>query len=356
MDPSRSAPSSAPRLSLPRAWPALDGCRALFVLAVLLAHARIPYTHGGGELGVTGFFVLSGFLITRLLVREHESTGGIDFPSFYARRALRLLPALLLLITTALVAYGTRGRAAVILSAAGPTLMYSSNWLLAFHGDLEPFQQTWSLAIEEQFYLIWPMTLLAALRWLPSPRSRWFASLALFGALASWRAGLWLACHDPLRIYFGSDTNALSLVFGVVIALAPALPRPPFARLLVPVGLLLFALGVMASELLHTSVPQDQALIPPLALLGSGALVVGALHGSTLLELAPLRYLGRISYGVYLWSWTLPKILGNFDRDHQRIALYAPWLGFVCAVVSYHLIEQRAIAYAARTKKAPLQA
>lgn len=338
-------------MSSARTWPALDGCRALFVLAVLLAHARIPYTHGGGELGVTGFFVLSGFLITRLLVREHESTGAIDLPGFYARRALRLLPALLLLITTALVAYGMRGRASVILSAAGPTLMYSSNWLLAFHGDLEPLQQTWSLAIEEQFYLVWPMTLLAALRWLPSPRARWLASLALFGALVAWRAALWFACHDPLRIYFGSDTNAMSLVFGAVIALAPSLPQPPLSRLLVPVGLLLFALGVMASELLHTTVPQDQALIPLLALFGSGALVIGALHGSTLLELAPLRYFGRISYGVYLWSWTLPKIIGNFDRDYQRVALYAPWLGLLCAVVSYHLVEQRAVALGARTRR-----
>lgn len=322
------------------------------MLAVVLAHANLPYTRGGGELGVTGFFVLSGFLITHLLVREYESTGAIDFPGFYTRRALRLLPALLLLIATALVAYAIRGRAALILSAAGPALMYSSNWLLAFHGNLEPFQQTWSLSIEEQFYLVWPVTLLATLRGLPSPRSRWFASLALFGALVAWRAILWTAGHDPLRIYFGSDTNAVSLVFGAVIALAPSLPRPPLSRLLVPVGLLLFVFGVMAPELLHTSILQDQVLIPTLALLGSLALILGALHGSAVLELTPLRYLGRISYGVYLWSWTLPKILGNFDRDHQRVSMYAPWLGLLCAIVSYHLVEQRAVAFAARTRQA----
>src|SRR5579871_5080274 len=156
-----------------RYQPALDGIRALSILAVLLYHGSVTWA-GGGFLGVEVFFVLSGFLITSLLLREWQETGAVRLGRFWSRRARRLLPALFVLVAVVAVYYRATGSDATPLglqSNAVATLLYFGNWhqiatgssYFAASGPLSPLQHTWSLAIEEQFYLLWPLLLVAGL-------------------------------------------------------------------------------------------------------------------------------------------------------------------------------------------------
>ena len=200
--------------------PALDGLRGLAVLAVISFHAW----HGlvpGGWLGVDVFFVLSGFLITWLLVQERLRTGGLALTRFYARRALRLLPALAVALPMAvLVAWMfDPARLGATLSEALSSLFYVSNWTAAARADnglttglLTP---TWSLSIEEQFYLVWPF-LLAALLWAGGRRAALYATLVVAGAIAIHRTTVTTLGHVSL----GTDTRADALLIGSALALA----------------------------------------------------------------------------------------------------------------------------------------
>src|SRR3954454_3781005 len=211
--------------------PALDGLRALAVLAVLAAHAGIPGV-SGGFLGVDVFFVLSGYLITSLLLDEDARRGRLELLAFWARRARRLLPAALAMITAVVAArplfppdsvVGLRGDAT---SAA----LWSSNWrwglqgtdYFAAGGGGSPLQHTWSLAVEEQFYLLWPCVLLAILssaggrgdrrrRVVGLAATTGAAASAVFTMVASNRLA-------PGRVYFGADTRAQELLIGAALA------------------------------------------------------------------------------------------------------------------------------------------
>jgi hypothetical protein len=159
----------------------LDGLRAVAVLLVIAYHAGFPVANDGGNAGVTAFFVLSGYLITRLLRQEHDGTGRIDLPAFYRRRAARLAPALLVVaafIVVVGILHGWSGDWRLGLVA---TVLYAGNWVEAFGGQIGPFGHTWTLAIEEQFYLIWPLLVLLGRRWLIWP--------ALFGIVGEPRVG-----------------------------------------------------------------------------------------------------------------------------------------------------------------------
>ena len=214
---------------LPR-MPGLDGLRALAVVAVLLYHAGLASVPGG-FLGVEVFFVISGYLITALLVTEWRRRGRIDLAAFWMRRARRLLPALYLVVVATL-AYavlflpgevaGLRGDA---LSAFG----YVTNWYLIF-GDESYFEamgrpsllrHLWSLAVEEQFYLLWPPMVAVGIS-LGARRRRlrrlMFVSLAVAGGSALLMAALYAPAIDPSRIYYGTDTRATGLLFGAALA------------------------------------------------------------------------------------------------------------------------------------------
>lgn len=304
----------------------LDGLRA-FAVAVVLVYHLFPGVLPGGFIGVDVFFVISGFLITSLLVRERRETGRIDLRRFWVRRARRLLPAiaaLVLVCSTAALAIGGDvlvGLPRQILGA----FTFSANWLSIAadssyfaQGAPELFRNLWSLAVEEQFYLVWPLILLA-LALLRSWWARFAIVLAAAVASAVWMAVLVVPGEDPTRVYFGSDTHSFGLSLGAALALLVLRMRPIdldagesalqvfVRRWLPPLG----ALAVLGLVVSAYAMAADAAFtyrggLALVSLLTAIAIWAAIAPGSSLgrtLDLAPLRFVGARSYGLYLWHW-----------------------------------------------------
>jgi peptidoglycan/LPS O-acetylase OafA/YrhL len=210
--------------------PGLDGLRALAVFAVIAYHLNLPWAPGG-LLGVDLFFVLSGYLITNVLLTQWNRLGTIDLKDFWLRRAKRLLPALFVMLAGTLfwAALAAPERMAALRQEVLAGVFYSSNWYLIFHevsyferfGPPSPLGHLWSLAVEEQFYLLWPLLLGLGLRRLPRPRRSWLVGGTILIALASVvaMALLYQPGHDPNRVYYGTDTRAFALLVGAVAAM-----------------------------------------------------------------------------------------------------------------------------------------
>jgi peptidoglycan/LPS O-acetylase OafA/YrhL len=368
-----SAPADLPRPGWEagglRRFSALDGLRAFAVMAVLFYHAGISWV-GGGLLGVDVFFVLSGFLITSLLCRELSRSATVRVARFWARRARRLLPALIiLLLGVAAYAYAFRSSVDVSLIRGDSlsTLFYVANWhfILADQGYFaqtaapSPLLHTWSLAVEEQYYLIWPLVALFVVR-------RWgIRALAVTATVAAVASavlmGMLYAVGTSVdRLYYGTDTRAQALLVGSVLGALGSHNGQSLSilpdrwtstrrrrRIWTAVGAFGAAYLVWAWNALGG---QDPVLYHGgffVVALAAGAVIVGcvAVPNSLLarfLSIPVIVFIGRISYGLYLYHWPLFLAI-----DHQHTGLSGAWLlltrlavTFAVATVSFVFIEE----------------
>ncbi|MGO1316457.1 MAG: acyltransferase family protein [Cellulomonadaceae bacterium] len=302
----------------------LDGLRAIAVLAVLVYHLR-PEWLPGGFLGVDVFFVVSGFLITTLALRELVRTGRLRFGAFWLRRARRLLPALGVVVIVSIVA-ARLVQPDLLVGIGRQTLgaaTFSSNWLEiaagnSYFDDSAPvlFQTFWSLAIEEQFYLVWPPLLVLLLILTPGGRSR--ATVAALGAFASAAAMAlrYAPGTDPTRVYYGLDTHVFGLLMGVCLAFAWTTRRQVllsrWAITVVPVLAVagLVALLVLVRDDSPWTYRGGIALASVLAALAVAGCTGRVTPLIRVLELRPLVWVGARSYGIYLWHWPIILIVG----------------------------------------------
>ncbi|HEX2145038.1 MAG TPA: acyltransferase, partial [Glycomyces sp.] len=319
--------------------------RALAVGVVIAAHIGFPYM-AGGFVGVDVFFVISGFLITSLLLREIDKTGTVSIAGFYARRAVRLLPAAAVVLVTTLLAswlWLPRTRLGDIATDAAAAALNVINIRLAQTGtdymnaeaDPSPLQHFWSLAVEEQFYLAWPLILLAiALVGAKLSKPGKFTSLQhrhrgpgrtiaitaflVLAAIGSfWMSADWTAA-DPVWSYFGIHTRAWELAVGALIAVAAARLRAVPGWVAASASWAGLVMIVAAVFVLNekTVFPGTAAALP----VAGAALVIAAgcvphrFGAQTLLGIRPAQYIGKVSYGLYLWHWPLimigPTVLG----------------------------------------------
>ena len=285
----------------------LDGLRAIAVGLVILAHANLPWVNDGGDAGVTAFFVLSGYLITNLLVDQRARRGRIDILAFYRRRIVRLAPALLGLLAFTLVfglaiGWGARSWQVGLLSC----LAYVSNWVQVGGVNIDPLGHTWSLAIEEQFYLVWPALLILL-------RGR-LLTVAVVGIVAA--SMIRLVATGPLE-YFSTITRADAILVGCVVALT----RPRWPTSIAAAGLV----ALVAVALLIP--PPDHDVAIPAAMLATAAIIGGKL--APLGRLAPI---GLRAYSLYLWNWPMTILFGS-------IGAIAPLLTILVGEVSFRLFE-----------------
>jgi peptidoglycan/LPS O-acetylase OafA/YrhL len=353
--PRPAAESASPHFSYK---PALDGLRAIAVLSVLAYHFGADWAQGG-FLGVDMFFVLSGYLITSLLLVEWARSGRIQFAAFWARRARRLLPALFLVLIAVVVwarlvlpANQWRG---IRLDALW-TFLYTANWHFIVAGQSyfstspSPLRHTWSLAIEEQFYLVWPLVVLGAL-YLARGKHWLLTAVCCVGIVGSF-AVLSSSYHegaDPSRPYYGTDARASQLLVGALLAilLLRWQPHTRGARILLQ-WLAIAASIFIVYEFVEAS---DRG-----AMLYRGgfllfavctAIVVTAIVQETRsplkagLSLAPMRWIGRVSYGIYLWHWPIAVALtpAHTDISGWRLDVLRVAATFVVAALSYYLFE-----------------
>ncbi|MBV7294696.1 acyltransferase [Corynebacterium sp. TAE3-ERU12] len=334
MTSAQTTPTAAVRPGRIRRVPAIDGLRGLAVAAVVLYHffgRLLP----GGYLGVDVFFVLSGFLITSLLVREHATTGRINLATFWKRRVRRILPAAaFVLIVGVIAARLVGGDPAVGLGAQFfGSLFFVNNWTQiaqsqSYFADqgVQVFAHYWSLAVEEQFYIIWPLALIALYaiirrRGANPDRAPVVFAVVLSVAAALWMAWLHIPGEDPTRVYYGTDTHIFGLGLGAALAFALTTRAPspiadswPFDRgpaqnqaLAAVVGIL----GLLGLIALFFVLP-DTATITYrgglfLASVCTAGLLLAVVRGAGptagLFALAPLRWLGERSFSLYLWHW-----------------------------------------------------
>jgi peptidoglycan/LPS O-acetylase OafA/YrhL len=340
---------------------ALDGIRGFAVLAVIAFHTAQSWARGG-YLGVDVFFVLSGYLITTLLLVEWRRTGSIGLGGFWARRARRLIPALLLVLV------GVAGYDLFVARVADlralrydalATLGYVANWRFIFAkagyfdalAPPSPLRHMWSLAVEEQFYLVWPVTALVLLRRFRSPRV--LLVVAAVGGVVSMvvMALLFHPGRDPSRAYYGTDARAHTILIGVVLAVlllrsahdAPS-SRSRSLELAGVVGAL-FLLWACAS------VDGQRAFLyrggSALVAIATAAVIASVVMTAVphplarILSLRPLAFVGQISYGLYLWHWPIVLVLTRARTGLTGISLLGVRLlaTFAIAFLSWRFVE-----------------
>jgi peptidoglycan/LPS O-acetylase OafA/YrhL len=343
-------------VSAPTFRPDIEGLRAVAVLLVVLSH--LLGWPAGGFVGVDVFFVISGFLITGLLVREHERTGSFSLRQFYVRRIRRLLPAAALVLVVTNVAASL-----LFLAGRAQQTLVDSVWAFGFLANVRfallgtdyfertrppsPVQHYWSLSVEEQFYVVWPWLVLGALLLgVRLGRRRAVLALAVATVLAgslAWSVAATAA--SPTTAYFSTPARAWELAVGALLAVGSR----EVARVAVPVRALLGWLGlagIVLSALVlgpQTPFPGWAALLPVLstaAVLASAA-PPGSPGGRWGLANPGMRYLGRLSYSLYLWHWPVVVVLAALlPADSLQLRLTAGVLMLALSVASHHLVEE----------------
>ncbi|MBT1001916.1 acyltransferase [Paenarthrobacter sp. DKR-5] len=343
--------------------PALDGLRALAVGGVVVTHAGLADL--GGHHGVTVFFVISGYLITSLLLREIARDGSINLRHFYLRRFARLGPALILAVAASVAwLLATGGQFAAYWAGAVGSLTYTTDLIEAIFGNSAVstnFSWSWSLSIEEQFYLVWPLALLLLVR---LKRFRVAAALLGLGIAGAWASRLLQhlggATHE--RMFYAPDSHADALLLGTLLAMV--LFRFPHSRALAATARWAGPVGGVGLVLLLI-VP---AGLPALAAadgdgFGQSALCAAAVvlwvaarpHGMfpRVLSLKPLVFLGKLSYGLYLWNILSVVVFESVSGVHP----FSSWLGllWLAALLTVCYLSWRFVETPLRRRLSPAQ-
>lgn len=332
--------------------PAFDGLRALAVLLVFLFHAKAP-GFKGAFIGVDVFFVLSGYLITSLLREEVVQTGGISLLSFYRNRALRLWPALILMLCTYLVAAPFLWPQ---VDAAGGALLagfYLTDFSYPWYGEPDIVSHTWSLAVEAHFYLLWPFAVMLLARLERRQAMAILAVMFLFATAWRWHAAMTGAnWHD---LYFRFDMRVSGLALGALLAFAKWQPAPRSTEIMG--GISLAAIVFLAMD--PTWGTHSSIMYQPVTDLASAGLVAAlASQQPTLLtkifSARPAVQLGLISYAVYLWHYPIIRALRP-DHDWIVVAVAGGLLSLILAQLSYTFLESplRRLRHRGRGKASP---
>lgn len=341
----------------------IDGLRALAVLAVIVYHLNYNWAPGG-LLGVGIFFVLSGYLITDLLIAQWSRDGRLDMKDFWLRRARRLLPALLILLVIVAV-WVTLFQPEQLSNIRGDVpaaVLYVSNWWLIFHdvsyfekfGPPSPLGHLWSLAVEEQFYLFWPLLLTIGLRFIK--RRGPFLLLTLFAAFVSALAMaiLYEPGLDPSRVYYGTDTRVFALLIGAALAyiwpsrkLSPNLSRSAKASLdaVGGIGLLILLVCIWKTDQYDDFLYRGGLLV--LSVVSAVVVATLAHPASSLAKVMgckPLRWLGVRSYGIYLWHFPIIVLTTPAVEQNESFAVLRAVIQFaaciILAALSWKYIEE----------------
>lgn len=332
--------------------PALDGIRAFAVIVVMMYHARFAK---GGFIGVDIFFVLSGFLITSLLVREFDSHHRIDLRKFYLRRLLRLAPALILFLAafasmSMLMLNANQSRSNLVETFIA--LFYMSNWAWVF--QIHPPQflaHTWSLSIEEQFYILWPFMLIGLLRLSRSRRDVVLVITILALSSSMLRFFLAIEGSSVIRLYNGLDTRADALLigslFGVIMSSNFISDRhhyqfERFLKFITPLSVIaLLAFCVFASD---QNIQFYYWQLFTVELLASIIILDVFLSRESIvtqmLTFKPLVWIGSISYGLYLWHFVIYKAMRLLGFHDMGVATIGTFLTFLSASGSYYFVER----------------
>lgn len=318
--------------------PALDGVRAVAVLIVLAFHCRLP-GFGGGYVGVDVFFVLSGYLITTILRAELEATGQVAIGRFYWRRALRLWPPLLLMLCAYIVAAPVFFSGTNVVRDVLVTGFYLSDYSQAIWGLPKFLGHTWSLSVEEHFYLLWPLAILATRR-LTDRQLAWLLG-ALFVLATAWRCADMLLWRDWAWTYYRFDTRMSGLVLGGAIAVLPWRMKAETARLAATLSVLLL---VSVTAAFRWDMPEALTWGGLVVDLAAAGLILSlasshALPLRGLFESQPAVYLGLVSYSIYLWHYPIARIVRDHFDPLTTFLIVAP-LSVALAAASYEYMEK----------------
>ncbi|WNS46098.1 acyltransferase [Paenibacillus sp. MMS20-IR301] len=345
-----------------RYMPGIDGLRAISVLAVMAYHFNLPWAQGG-LLGVGVFFVLSGYLITDQILLEWRLNKSLSLRNFWIRRFRRLLPAMGFMLLT-VVLYLLFTDSSRLFSLKGDivsSVFYMNNWYLIFHkvsyfesfGPASPIGHLWSLSIEEQFYIIWPLALSIGLKWVPRRGKLLLYLLLLISASAAVMAIIYVPGTDPSRVYYGTDTRAFAILMGA--ALAVVWPSWKLNRQISNAGqsVLDFTGGlglILLLVLIYRTNEYDDSLYPSgflflsvisavvIAVLAHPASRVGGIMGSR-----PLAWIGKHSYSLYIWHYPVIILMNtNGANEKSGFAQILLQLAVILmlSIISYRYIEE----------------